>query len=255
MKKLAICLVFSLTALQALAWGGKGHAIVAQIAQENLSCRAERRVTKILDGHPMTYYASWADDLRGDARYNAFSTWHYANLAEGKTYAEADKNPKGDVVTAVEMLVGELKSGHLSDSVEALYVRLLIHFVGDLHCPMHTGYASNQGGNGFRVKFMGESTSIHAVWDDKIVNSARPWSYSEWVENIDLLRRRERKAIAEGTPREWIEQTGAAFHSVYDPLVEGETLSWGYMKQHFPTLEAQLQRGGYRLAEILNEIY
>lgn len=255
MKKITIALIFSLLTLQGFSWGGKGHAIIAQIAQENLSRKTEKRVTAILGGVPMAYYASWADDIRSEPAFRQTAPWHYANLEEGKSYADSEKNPAGDMVTAVEMLIAKLKEPTLNDSLTALYTKLLIHFMGDLHCPMHTGYRSNQGGNRFEVRFFNEKTSIHSVWDDMIVNRARPWSYTEWVDNIAILNKSQITSMVQGSPREWIEQTGDAFHRVYDPLTQGDNLSWGYMKTHWPTLEQQLQRGGYRLAAVLNDIF
>ncbi len=255
MKKITIFLILSLFALQGSAWGGKGHAIIAQIAQENLSKKAEKRVTAILGGVPMTYYASWADDIRTDPQYREFTTSHYANLDEGKTYAESQKEPKGDVVTAVEMLISKLRDRNLSDSLTTLYTKLLIHFMGDLHCPMHTGYRSNQGGNQFDVRFFNQNTNIHSVWDSQLIERIRPWSYSEWVQNLDTLTKSQKAAMMQGAPRDWIEQTGAAFHTVYDPLTKGQNLSWDYMTSSWPVLEMQLQSGGYRLAKVLNELF
>lgn len=82
-------------------------------------------------------------------------------------------------------MVEQLKSRTLSAEDQRDYLRYLIHMVGDMHCPMHAGHRSDLGRNTVPVKWFGAPTNLHSIWDSKLVDSCRPWSYSEWTANID----------------------------------------------------------------------
>jgi hypothetical protein len=219
----------------ARGWGAKGHSAIAHIAQKHLTRRAEREVTRLLEGYNMAYWSAWADGLRGDGRYDGFTTWHYANADEGYTYAASPKNPDGDVYTAVELCIERLKSPALSDSLKGMYLKLLIHFVGDAHCPMHAGHSGDRGGNDFEVDWRGEKSNLHRLWDSQLVDAARPWSAWEWAINIDcrMNRRRERE-FAPGGPLVWMEETVVLAHALYADTPRDEPLSWGYINKYAP---------------------
>ena len=238
MKKLITIMLLAFTVQTAAAWGPKGHDAVAYIAECNVNKRVKAKVMEALGGHTFTYYSSWADNIRNFPEYRHTSTWHYANVDEGYTYATMPKNPKGDVLTAVTLIVEQLKSGKITPEEENVYLRMLIHFVGDMHCPMHAG-----------------DVKLHAVWDDLIVESVRKWSYSEWQREIDNVSKQEREAMAAGTPLDWMNETVAICKKIYEDVPAGSELSWDYQNENFPLLEMQLRKAGYRLARLLNEIY
>lgn len=255
MKKLITIMLLALTVQTAAAWGPKGHDVVAYIAECNVNKRVNAKVMEALGGHTFTYYSSWADNIRNFPEYRHTSTWHYANVDEGYTYATMPKNPKGDVLTAVTLIVEQLKSGTITPEEENIYLRMLIHFVGDMHCPMHAGRLSDLGGNQVLVKWFGRDVKLHAVWDDLIVESVRKWSYSEWQREIDNVSKKEREAMAAGTPLDWMNETVEICKKVYEDAPAGSELSWDYQNENFPLLEMQLRKAGYRLARLLNEIY
>lgn len=131
--------------------------------------------------------------------------------------------------------------------------------VGDLHCPMHAGRLSDRGGNGTKVKWFGQNTNIHSVWDSKIVESSRRWSYSEWVEQIDRTSRSYKKEIMSGTVEDWFAETVKHADAIYTYVENlGQStpnLSYQFVYDFFPVLEEQLLHGGYRLAYVLNCIF
>lgn len=259
-KAVLILFIFLTVNCQAVfGWGQKGHDIVAFIAEQHLTGRAKKAITEILDGKSIVYYSSWMDNLQNSpdwkGGYDVTKTWHYANVDEGYTYETMRKEPKGDVLTALELVISGLKSGELSDSVRSDYVKMLVHMVGDLHCPMHAGRLSDIGGNRHQVKWFGEPTNLHSVWDSKFIESARKWSYSEWQEQLDRCNKKQRKQIASGTMYEWFAETVMAAATLYDSAPVGANLSYQYLYDHSHLLERQLLYAGYRLAAILNDIF
>ena len=242
--------------LSASAWGPKGHDVVASVAENHLSKRALKRIEAVLDGESMVYVANRLDNASHTPEYAYTKTWHYVNVepSEG-SYAESQREPKGDVVTAVNAIVERLKSGELTKEEERAELMMLIHLVGDMHCPMHAGHKSDRGGNGTQVKYFGKNKNLHSVWDSEIVESAHRWSYSEWQQNIDRANKKQQKMLTQGTPNDWIEETVLLAHDIYERSTIGGNLSYDYVAYYAPVIEQQLLKGGLRLAKLLEEIY
>jgi hypothetical protein len=256
MRKIVALLIAILHIGQAMAWGPKGHDVVAYIAQQHLSKKALKKVEAALDGHTMVYVANWMDNASHTDAYAHTKTWHYVNVDPAEqTYALSAKSHSGDVVTAINAIVENLQSGELSEEQERAELMMLIHLVGDMHCPMHAGHKSDRGGNGTQVKYFGKMKNLHSVWDSEIVESAHRWSYCEWQENIDRANRKEVKALSLGTSNDWIEESVILAHDIYDSSTAGGNLSYDYVAHYAPIIEAQLLKGGLRLAKLLEEIY
>lgn len=255
MKRFIITLIAICATLTSFGWGQKGHDVVAYIAECNLSPRAYKRVVAALEGHSPVYYANWLDGASHTPEYAYTKTWHYANVDEGNTFTTQPRNEKGDVVQAVTEIVEKLKSGDLSAEEENINLRMLIHLVGDMHCPMHAGRLSDRGGNNVNVKYFGKLKKLHSVWDSELIESAHRWGYTEWQREIDRISKAEKREIVKGSPTDWFVQTHAAAIEVYKHTPNGASLSYDYVTLFTPTLEEQLLRGGLRLAHLLNEIY
>jgi hypothetical protein len=256
MRRVFMVLIATSFTLSASAWGPKGHDVVASVAENHLSKRALKRIEAVLDGESMVYVANWLDNASHTPEYAYTKTWHYVNVepSEG-SYAESQREPKGDVVTAVNAIVERLKSGELTREEERAELMMLIHLVGDMHCPMHAGHKSDRGGNGTQVTYFGKSKNLHSVWDSDIVESAHRWSYTEWQRQIDRLNPKQCRAIVQGTPNSWIEECVTLADDVYRNSATGANLSYDYVAQYAPVVELQLLKGGLRLAALLEEIY
>ena len=266
MKRFTLILlaIMMLNITTAYGWGATGHDVVAAIAEQHLTPKAKRKINKLLDGKSIVYYSSWMDNIQNSPYwkngYNKTKTWHYANVDEGFTYQTMTKNPDGDVVSGLEMLTKEMTENykHLTDSMRVDYLKMIVHMVGDLHCPMHAGRLSDRGGNGTKVKWFGQNTSLHSVWDSKMIDSARKWHYSEWAEQLDRTDRKYKKDIMKGSYEEWFNDTVENAAILYDYVEElGDTpnLSYQFVYDFSPLLEEQLLNGGYRLAYVLNTIF
>jgi hypothetical protein len=240
----------------ALAWGPKGHDTVAYIAEKHLSKKALKKVTAVLEGHSLVYVANWLDNASHTDEYAYTKTWHYVNVdPEEGTYAESKKDSAGDAVVAINTLVENLKSGELTPEEERVQLMMLIHIVGDIHCPMHAGRKSDRGGNGTKVKYFGSQKKLHSVWDSEIVESAHRWGYSEWQEQVDRATPKQVQAMMQGTPNDWIEETVVLANDIYENSTTGTNLSYDYVAQYTPIIEEQFLKGGIRLAKLLEEIY
>lgn len=175
------------------------------------------------------------DNASHTNEYAYTKTWHYVNVdPEEGTYANSKKDAAGDVVTAINSIVENLKSGELTLEEEQVQLMMLIHLVGDMHCPMHAGHKSDRGGNGTQVKYFGKQKKLHSVWDSEIVESAHRWSYSEWQFQVDRASKKEQKAIVQGTPNDWIEETVVLANDIYEESTTQQNLSYDYVAIYAP---------------------
>lgn len=250
------------------SWGPTGHDVVAAIAEAHLTPKTQATLDQLLGGHSIVYYSSWMDNIQNspywEAGYKQTKTWHYANVDKGETYQSMKKNEAGDVVVATERLVSELKNNYenLTDSMRADYVKMIVHMVGDMHCPMHAGRLSDLGGNRTKVRWFGRNTNLHSVWDSKIVESARNWSYSEWRDQLDRPNRGLEdefyESVSSGTIEDWFVETVENASVIYEYVEDKEenpNLSYQFVYDFSPMLENRLLVGGYRLAYVLNSIF
>lgn len=275
MKKILLSLlsiVMLLNSLSTFGWGPKGHDVVAAIAEEYLSEQTQSVLYEVLDGHSIVYYSSWMDNIQNspdwETTYSHTKTWHYANVDKGKTYQTMKKNEKGDVLANLKILIEEAKAeiiaadGNLY-AVSPDRIKMIIHMVGDMHCPMHAGRLSDLGGNLTKVRWFGRNTNLHSVWDSKMIDAARQWSYSEWREQllsgIDAEMAQMITGGSDYNPDEWfyvtVERAAKIYNYVECLEEENPNLSYQFVYDFSPMLEESLLEGGLRLAHVLNSIF
>lgn len=239
----------------AYAWGPQGHRLVGAIAETTLTPAARAEVARLLRGEPeptLAGVSNWADDLReNDPDLGRRSArWHYVNLAEdGCAYDVATHCPDGDcVIEAIRRQEGLLADPRQPDAVRAQALKFLVHFVGDVHQPLHTGYASDRGGNGYQLQVRGQGSNLHRVWDGEIVTAA---GRSE--------KRTLRRLRALPTPAGVDDASVAAWAEASCRIVRRDgfyppkgALKPTYLERWRPTADAQLRLGAERLARLLN---
>jgi hypothetical protein len=239
---------------EAVFWGQNGHRVTGEIAENHLKKRAKKKIDKLLKGQSLAFVSTYADEIKSDSAYRTYYPWHYINMDLDQSYAEASKNPKGDLVTGITKCIEVLKDGESSFEDKSFHLKMLVHFVGDLHQPMHIGQKEDKGGNSVKVQWFGKGTNLHAVWDTKMIEY---WnmSYLELAESAQDLSKKQIKAIEVGTLADWVDEIHEVTKKVYKSAAVGENLRYRYSYEHFDTVREQLQRGGIRLAKILNDIF
>jgi hypothetical protein len=235
-------------------WGATGHRVVGHIAQQHLSKKAQKAVKRILGNESLAMAANWADFIKSDSTYKYVDQWHYVNLPEGKTYADITPPKGGDVVEAIGRLTAELKSGKLTPEKERFNLRLLVHFVGDVHQPMHVGRPEDRGGNDVKVRWFSKETNLHAVWDSDLIEFQQ-LSYTELAESINFTTAEQRKAWQQAPVTEWANESSKICNELYRTAKTGDRLSYRYNFDYYKVVEQRLLQAGVRLAGLLNEIF
>ncbi|MEP7111430.1 MAG: S1/P1 nuclease [Ferruginibacter sp.] len=258
-KKIALISLFFYLPFASMAWGPEGHRIVGQIAESYLTKNAKKEINNILGTESIAMTSNWADFVRSDPAYSYLSTWHYINFPAGlsgdevKTYL--DKDTATDVYTRINFLVSELKKKELSAENKILYLRLLIHFVGDVHQPMHTARPEDLGGNKIKVMWFNESKNLHQVWDEQLV-VFQQLSYTEYSAAINHPTPEEIKEWQQEPVSNWVYQSYQLAEKIYGDINQpDQKLGYDYNFNYVPILNQQLLKGGVRLAGLLNDIF
>lgn len=250
-------LLFTLAILASLAlprpagaWGQNGHRAIAHIAEARLTKDARRAARDLLDGRSMAEASTWADEIKSDPAWNFASPWHYVNVEDGETYQTAPKSPGGDAIQAIERMRQTLRDRSQPRQKRAEALKFLIHFVGDLHQPLHFGRRSDRGGNDINVRWFGRPSNLHAVWDSAIIQS---WelSYRELADMAPLPSKSILKRWEKDPVLTWAAESFAYRTELY--RIGNGKLGYRYSYVHGPFLKRRIAQAGVRLAALLNE--
>ncbi len=237
----------------AFGWGRVGHFITGDIATAHLNEQAKERVQEILGDMTMREATVWMDEVRRTDEFRHTASWHWVTIPDGETYDEAEKNPSGDIVEALERKIAKLKAGGMSAEDERVTLLMVIHMIGDIHQPLHVGTGEDRGGNDVRVTYMDRNTNLHALWDTGMIVS---WGLEPdvFASGIDRAPEELIKEWQTATVRDWAKESVSYRPYVYD-LPEDKVLGWEYRNRHFHIVEKRLYKSGVRIAGLLNEIY
>ncbi len=256
----AIVLGFLLyTPFTSSAWGVIGHRIVGQIADSYLNKKTKVEIEKILGFESVAIASNWPDFIKSDPKYKYLSPWHYVNLRGGLTedsvkhFLAADTAT--DAFTKTNFIINELKKNKLMpQETKQLYIRLLIHIIGDLHQPLHVGREEDRGGNAIKVKWFSEESNLHQVWDEKLVNFQQ-LSYTEYANTINHTTLAQRLAWQKFTLSDWIWDSYKFAEKVYAGTQADSRLDFAYNFKFVSPMNEALLKGGLHLAFVLNDIY
>ena len=238
-----------------MIWGKTGHRVTGHIAEYHLNKKAKRAIAQLLDGHSLAFVSTYADEIKSDRSFSSYSPWHYVNYPLDSTYEASEKSEYGDIVKGTETCIRILKDPRSSKEEKIFHLKLLVHFLGDLHQPLHVGRSEDKGGNDIQLQWFNQGTNLHRVWDSNLIDSYG-MSFDELgKELIRSHSRKEVKALMKGNVREWVEETHQITKVVYASVNKGEKLRYEYSYRFNDTVFEQLHKGGVRLAYVLNTIF
>lgn len=247
-------LVFFIASLLSLTnWGSTGHRALAEVASFYLTENAKNKINEILDGETIVTVSMYADDIRSDNRYDKYYDWHFINMELDEDYEDAVPSEKGDVFIAINKCLDILESDSLTDSDKSFYLKLLIHFIGDLHQPMHIGRYEDRGGNRVYVKWFGRNSNLHRVWDSEMINGYN-MSYSELAKNLSTPENLEIEFERDDLI-DWVNETHSYTRKIYNDVSIDDNLGYEYQYQNFQIVRELILKGGMRLASVLNYLF
>lgn len=252
--RFVLCALIALPSF-AHAWGPSGHRIVALLAEQHLSPSTHAQVGRLLAStgdHSLADVATWADDLRDDPSQRvlarATAPLHFVNFRSSSCRYDPPRDcPGGNcAVAAIGSYARILGDRSRPDWERAVALRFVVHFVGDLHQPLHAGYRRDRGGNRYQVRWDGRGTNLHAIWDTPVLASR----HLGWRAQAKELARSP-WPTARGTPAQWAEESCRATrdNGIYP---RGHTIHSAYLTRMYPLAERRMREAAARLADLLN---
>ncbi len=259
-------------AAPAQAWGPVGHETIAIIAADHLRPAARKKLAAILGRTTLARISNWADWIRRERPETA--PWHFIDIPDRVPVRESDE-PKfcpdhACVVDQIELDAAALQSAAASRDQKLEALKFLVHFVGDVHQPLHCADDHDRGGNEKFVRLGSEADGedappvrLHAYWDHllEIPTTDDPGELAQRLEK--QITPTEEQSWQRGTPADWAwESYLIAKRDIFSEFKPGPTpasgvpvpsdYAAGKMRR---IVDLQLEKAGIRLAYMLNAIF
>jgi hypothetical protein len=289
----ALAITLALPAASLFAWGDDGHEIIGVIGYTRLAPAVKKKVDALLAADRDTLTAAdfvsrtaWADKYRDSdrqttkRRYEGTREWHFVDieLSDGNVESACHRYPtlpsgqfasagpaKACVIDKISQFAAELRNNTTPKSEKILALKFLLHFIGDLHQPLHAADNRDRGGNDVAILYGNRSTpdNLHSYWDRELIERLG----SDPRKIGAALNRQIATAKAEswsrGTPGAWAKESfGQAKSVAYNLTGAREVnderggkivrLDAGYEQRALPVVREQLSKAGVRLAAVLN---
>lgn len=266
LRRLVPCLAAMLFAVApaAMAWGPLGHDIVADLAAQQLTPAARATVQRLLaTDHARTLadVANWADELRHDPGrkdlWKRTRRLHYINFrSDHCDYVPPRDCRDGEcVVAAIERYAAVLGDRSRPDAERVEALKFLVHFVADVHQPLHAGYRDDLGGNRYQVQLNGEGTNLHRVWDSGMLDTRHldAEAYAQRLADEGPVTLPPAQPPLDAPAAQWAEESCRIDRDdgVYP---RGHRIGAAYVAAELPVAERRLREAGARLATLLNRL-
>lgn len=277
-RLLCALLLLAFAASPASAWWEYGHETVARIAYLNVSGSTREEIDRLLRQgrlldtptcpvRTIALASYWPDCIKTlGERFSYASPWHYQNVDICRPFDQAAPCRDGNCVSAqIERNVRLLADRRLPTRERLMALAFLVHFMGDLHQPMHAGDHGDLGGNRVQVSYgvIAGRTNLHMVWDGYLADrgiSEPPGGPAGILSELSPV---ERGAMREGAIADWARESWEASREfaygsiMADPCApapaERPVVSEEITRRLVPVIRRQVARGGLRLARLLDE--
>ncbi len=245
------------------AWGPQAHRVITRIAMNRLTPKAAAEIKVLLnEDDTLIDVCVWADH-EGHDLVPGSGAWHFVNVPITADHYDNKYSPKsGSVVSKIKRFREVLadKKAPLQERRRALL--FLVHFVEDVHQPLHVGDNNDRGGNNTQVQFDRRGTNLHSLWDSGLMRSLGGNDQS-WVNKVEpLLTPANIKAWSSTKVEDWADESLQAAKKAYfwpvgakRPIPDETRLGEDYAKMAEPILKDRLAKAGLRLADELNAVF
>ncbi len=243
----AILFCLYLLPLRTNAWGPEGHAIVGRLAMRFVNEDVRKNIMVLLGTMPIDTAANWMDIVKSNPDYDFMRSWHYLDYPKGKSYQSSNDE---NIVNRLLLTYNELKHKNLLCTEQVRTdLLILLHLMGDLHMPLHTGYDDDLGGNKVIVQYDTLKThNLHRFWDEDIIRLTgitEEGVLKSFGGTVDSLSKIDFLS--------WMMESRSLLPGVYN--FPDYTLSETYLQKNKLVVERQLLVAGQRLAALLNSLF
>ena len=231
-------------------WSKLGHYTVAHIAEKQLTDKTKSKIDDLIGNTKLAYISNWADSIKSNPKWDLAKPWHYMNFKG--TYSNQKFKKPNDIIQAIQQCLKILKDKEESKKNKIESLKFLVHFLGDLHQPLHISDRDDRGGTQVYVSWFNKRTNFHYLWDFSLLDTYQ-LSFTELSEFLLLdVSNEQIKTWQKGTIIDWAMESNSFLSKIYEGI--DKPISWNYLEEHKPILENQLRKAGVRLAFLLNSL-
>lgn len=254
-------LLLGLTSLisEVHAFGKLGHQLVCDIADREFTPETKKEIQALLSVTKYRKFSdacNWPDHIKRQKKYKWARHLHYINIPRLETRVDIGRDcPRGCVLTAITEFSNKfLQSDDPDERAKALM--FLGHFVGDIHQPLHVSYADDKGGNTIKMTYKGDRTSLHKVWDSKLISEEPVSSSALGSELFSKISDFNRTQWANNSKNftTWANESLSITRRIYADLPSSKGLPDNYFRKFNSLVLEQIQKGGIRLGTLLNQL-
>ncbi len=243
-------------------WGADGHKIIGAIAAASLSKETAKAISDLIGEETLADACCWADEIKSDKSYDWAKSLHYINAPRGAQSIDMKRDGAGgeQIVTAIATNLATLKDASQPKAKRVEALKFLLHFVGDIHQPLHVSYKEDLGGNKLTVQSFGKKSNLHKVFDTDLIQRRLRDTKGGWaVMSADL-----RQAITDEQRKQWLANLDALAWAneslvitiqLYKQPPADLKVDTAYYKQWSPVVNERLQMAGVRLGALLNDAF
>ena len=266
LRSTVLLLLLSLCTNPAHAWGRLGHRLIGELTEQQLSPAARAQVRELMQDEPdprLAAIATWADEVRDQVvtGWEWSRPLHYVHIRDAACRYDAARDCRDGacLVDAVQRYVRKLADTSLPRAERAEALKFLVHFVCDIHQPLHTGHRRDKGGNDFQISLRRPglppvATNLHSIWDYYLLaNEDGPVSDAVFRAHVERLQAAPQPAAGTSSFRpedavRWAENSCALTNAPgFYPRRPGK-LPTDYFERMRPLAEARLRLAAVRLA-------
>ncbi len=240
------------------SWGYKGHQTIGYIAQRHLTPRASAAVKQLLGTQSLADVSTWADEVSHQPDWRYTAPWHFVNVPPGlnrQQFINAVKSsPQGNLLQGLNKCEAEIIDPAVSGGQKIIDLKFIIHLAGDAHQPMHVSRAEDKGGNKIQVRFNGQGTNLHALWDSKLLDE-QGLDNTEFAAKYDVQTPAHVAQWQSTSPLDWMYESYLISTRLYAETATDRDLSNMYYNQHIALADKRLEIAGIRLAGLLNRLF
>jgi hypothetical protein len=234
----------------AFAWGTKGHQVIAGLAEAQLTAVARAEVGRLLalePGETIQTISTWSDEHRRPGT----GQWHYVNFPRDTCTYNAQRDcPEGLCVVGIIDREMKILGSRAADEMRLKALKNIVHFVGDVHQPLHAGYQDDRGGNKIQLQAFMQGSNLHALWDSGLIKNMN----EDTIALTERLLASHKPAVASD-----VNVSSAAQESCKIVGMPGfypeHKVSAEYIERFTPIIEQRLIAAGARLAGLLNQVF
>lgn len=246
---ITIILALMLSPFKTVAWGKKGHALVAEVALSYLDENTKKIVLQYLDGTTIEDAANWMDNIKSDHSYDYMKPYHYANFEKGENVVETSGD---NIIYQLDQTIKELQNKkNLSKDEIKTKIQIIFHLIGDLHQPLHVGYGIDKGGNRIQINYNDKGTNLHSFWDSGIIESKKI-TLQDCL-NSNKFSKKEIEKLQEINIINWSVESRLLLDKIYN--TNGNKIAEEYVNSNTPLIETQILKAGIRLAAVLKQAF